>query len=118
MEEEYEYANEFGKQGRKNPRNIPKYSVYINHERFSRAIEKISETYAHAQLSGMFIRKSFPKFSHTLPREMPGSSQREMSSIRRHALQSSVSDRGCSYIPLPNLHGSKVQLVNKLGLLV
>ena len=38
MEEEYEYANEFGKQGRKNPRNIPKFT--INHERFSCAIEK------------------------------------------------------------------------------
>ena len=32
------YANEFGKQGRKNPRNIPKFT--INHERFSYAIEK------------------------------------------------------------------------------
>ena len=39
IEEEYEYANEFGKQGRKNPRNnISKFT--INHERFSRAIEK------------------------------------------------------------------------------
>ena len=35
IEEEYEYANEFGKQGRKNP---PKFT--INHERFSCAIEK------------------------------------------------------------------------------
>ena len=26
MEEEYEYTNEFGKQGRKNPRNIPKFT--------------------------------------------------------------------------------------------
>ena len=51
MEEEYEYANKFGKQGRKNPRNIPKFT--INHERFSCAIEKISETYAHAQFSGI-----------------------------------------------------------------
>ena len=47
MEEEYEYANEFGKQGRKNPRNIPKFT--INHERFSCAIE----TYAHTQFSGI-----------------------------------------------------------------
>ena len=30
MEEAYECANEFGKQGRKNPRKIPKFS--INHE--------------------------------------------------------------------------------------
>ena len=34
IEEEYKYANEFGKQGRKNPRNIPKFT--INHH----AIEK------------------------------------------------------------------------------
>ena len=31
-------SNEFGKQGRKKPRNIPKFT--INHERFSCAIEK------------------------------------------------------------------------------
>ena len=37
MEESYEYANEFGKQGRKNPRYIPK--ITINRELFSRAIE-------------------------------------------------------------------------------
>ena len=37
-----------------------------------------------------------------------------LSSIRRHALQPSVTDA----VPLPNLHGSKVQLGNKLGLLV
>ena len=39
MEESYEYANEFGKQGRKNPRYIPK--ITINRELFSRAIENI-----------------------------------------------------------------------------
>ena len=38
MEENHEYANELGKQGGKNPRKIPKFS--INHERFSRTIEK------------------------------------------------------------------------------
>ena len=32
------YANEFGKQCRKNPRNIPKFT--INHQRFCCAIEK------------------------------------------------------------------------------
>ena len=38
MEETHEYANELGKQGGKNPKKIPKFS--INHERFSRTIEK------------------------------------------------------------------------------
>ena len=38
MEDYYEYANEFGKHGRKNPRYIPKFT--INREPFSRAIEK------------------------------------------------------------------------------
>ena len=38
MEEAHEYAIELGKQGGKNPRKIPKFS--INHERFSRTIEK------------------------------------------------------------------------------
>ena len=38
MEEDYEYANKLGKQGGKNLRKIPKIS--INHERFSRTIEK------------------------------------------------------------------------------
>ena len=38
MEEDHEYANELGKQGGKNPRKIPKFS--INHERFSRIVEK------------------------------------------------------------------------------
>ena len=38
MEETHEYANELGKQGGKNPRKIPKFS--INHERSSRIIEK------------------------------------------------------------------------------
>ena len=37
MGESYEYANEFGKQGRKNPRYIPK--ITINRELFSRAME-------------------------------------------------------------------------------
>ena len=41
MEETHEYANKLGKQGRKNPRKIPKFS--INHERFSRTIEKKSK---------------------------------------------------------------------------
>ena len=38
MEEAHDYVNELGKQGGKNPRKIPKFS--INHERFSRTIEK------------------------------------------------------------------------------
>ena len=38
MEENYEYANELGKQGGKNPRKIPKFS--INRERFSHTIER------------------------------------------------------------------------------
>ena len=38
MEEAHEHANKLGKQGGKNPRKIPKFS--INHERFSRTIEK------------------------------------------------------------------------------
>ena len=38
MEEEHEYANNFRKQGGKNPRNIPKLT--INHEDFRCAIEK------------------------------------------------------------------------------
>ena len=41
MEEDHEYANELGKQGGKNPRKIPKFS--INHERFNRTIEKKSK---------------------------------------------------------------------------
>ena len=41
MEETHEYANELGKQGGKNPRKIPKFS--INHERSSRTIEKKSK---------------------------------------------------------------------------
>ena len=41
MEETHEYANELGKQGGKNPRKIPKFS--INHECFSRTIEKKSK---------------------------------------------------------------------------
>ena len=40
MEEDHEYANELGKQGGKNLRKIPKFS--INHEHFSRTIEKKS----------------------------------------------------------------------------
>ena len=38
MEEAHEYANELGKQGGKNPRKIPKFS--INQECFNRTIEK------------------------------------------------------------------------------
>ena len=57
IEEEYEYANEFGKQGRKNPRNnIPKFT--INHQRFCCAIEKISETCANAQSLLTFDRQA------------------------------------------------------------
>ena len=41
MEEDYEYANELGKQGGKNLRKIPRFS--INHERFSYTIEKKSK---------------------------------------------------------------------------
>ena len=41
MEENHEYANELEKQGGKNPRKIPKFS--INHEHFSRTIEKKSK---------------------------------------------------------------------------
>ena len=41
MEETHEYANKLGKQGGKNPRKIPKFS--INHKHFSRTIEKISK---------------------------------------------------------------------------
>ena len=41
MEETHEYSNELGKQGGKNPRKIPKFS--INLERFSRTIKKISK---------------------------------------------------------------------------
>ena len=36
-EETHEYANKLGKQGRKNPRKIPKF--FINHEHFSRTVE-------------------------------------------------------------------------------
>ena len=48
IEEEYENANKFGKQGRKNQNNIPKFT--INHQRFCCAIEKISETNAQSLL--------------------------------------------------------------------
>ena len=41
MEEDYEYANELGKQGGKNPRKIPKFS--INHERVSVLLKKKSK---------------------------------------------------------------------------
>ena len=41
MEETHEYANELGKQGGKNLRKIPKFSIH--HERFSRTIEKKSK---------------------------------------------------------------------------
>ena len=53
--ESYEYANELGKQGRKNPRYISK--ITINRELFSRAINKI---YAHSQSSGI-LRVSLPQ---------------------------------------------------------
>ena len=40
LEEEYEYANKLVKQGVKNPRQVPKFTII--HERFSHAIEKIT----------------------------------------------------------------------------
>ena len=48
MEEGHEYANELGKQGGKNPRKIPKFS--INHERFSHTIGKKSKITPHTHL--------------------------------------------------------------------
>ena len=63
-----------------------------------------------------FVRVSlYPKlfqiFTHFHTRQsiLPA---RELSSIRRHVLQPSVTDRGCTS------YGSKVQLANTLGLLV
>ena len=53
----YEYANEFGKQGRKNPRYIPK--ITINRELFSRDIEKNIYIYAQAQSSGILRQTPF-----------------------------------------------------------
>ena len=53
MEETHEYANELGKQGGKNPKKIPKFS--INHERFSRTIEKNISNDAHA-LIGWYLK--------------------------------------------------------------
>ena len=50
MEKTHEYANELGIQGGKNPRKIPKFS--INHERFSRTIEKNIYNDAHALIIG------------------------------------------------------------------
>ena len=38
IEDEYEYANKLVKQGVKNPRQVPKFTII--HERFSHAIEK------------------------------------------------------------------------------
>ena len=62
MEETHEYANELGKQGRKNPRKIPKFS--INHERSSRTIEKKSKiTPTHSSdgiLKRLFVLKTRP----------------------------------------------------------
>ena len=46
MEEEYEYANELVKQGAKNPRQVPKFTIIL--ERFSHAIEKNIYIDAHA----------------------------------------------------------------------
>ena len=57
MEESYEYANELGKQGRKNPRYIPK--ITINRELFSCAIEKIKNIYTHAQSLGIKERRAY-----------------------------------------------------------
>ena len=53
MEETHEYANELGKQGGKNPRKIPKFS--INHERFSRTIEKKSKITPTHSSDGILI---------------------------------------------------------------
>ena len=54
----------------------------------------------------LYIRNHFHIFTHGASRYAP-------SSIRRHTLQ-----RLTEAVPLPNLHGSKVQLANTLGLLV
>ena len=53
MEDEYEYANEFGKQGRKNPTNIPKFT--INHQRFCCAIDR-TPTHNRPELCGNVLR--------------------------------------------------------------
>ena len=59
MEEDDEYANKLGKQGWKNPRKIPKFS--INHEHISRSTETISKiTPTHS---------SWGILSHTSPME-------------------------------------------------
>ena len=48
MEEDYEYSNKFGKQGRKNPRNI----ITITHERLYSC-----KIYAHPQSFGISIMR-------------------------------------------------------------
>ena len=53
MEETHEYANELGKQGGKNPRKIPKFS--INYERSSRTIEKKSKITPTHSSDGILI---------------------------------------------------------------
>ena len=53
IEETHEYANEPGKQDRKNPTKIPKSS--LNHERLSRTIEKISKVTPRATVANLAI---------------------------------------------------------------
>ena len=43
-EDYYYYGNEFGKQGRKNPRNVHVPILTINHEHFSCAIKQHRES--------------------------------------------------------------------------
>ena len=53
---DHEYANELGKQGRKNLRKIPKFS--INHERFSRTIEKKSKITPTHSSDGILMKST------------------------------------------------------------
>ena len=63
MKETRAYANELGKQGGKNPRKIPKFS--INHERFSRTIEKKSKvTPTHSSYCILSHRQHVPSNAH------------------------------------------------------
>ena len=79
MEETHEYANELGKQGGKNPRKIPKFS--INHERFSRTIENVRRRYFR-----YFFRLQkweWSRFEHTC------SSEERYDTMTSHALRGS-----------------------------
>ena len=63
---DHEYANKLGKQVGKNPRKIPKFS--IDHERFSRTIEKISKiTPMHSSYGISTIGSNCPGISGTVP---------------------------------------------------